>query len=811
MTYSPAAVTLDLSGAWTLKAPSRNISVPMTVPGDGISALLAADVIPDPYFGDNEDRVQWVAETEWTLSRAFDVDRADGWTLRMEMLDTVVDLTINGRAVTRTDSAFRRHTLDVSGYLVPGRNTIALTFIPAPQEAKRRSDAHPFFVPFANMHGTGKVPHINFLRKTQCDAGWDWGLCLMPFGVYAPVTLTRSPIAVLEHIQATQVHGDGFVDVTITLHGEARAAGTVPFQVTLDGNTVAGEVAVSTGDVSISRTIRVDNPRLWWPAGQGEQPLYEIVATLDGDTLTRRIGFRTLELDTSRDAEGDGSRMTFRVNGRDIFAKGANWIPADAIPGRITPEVVRPQLEAAVAAHMNMIRVWGGGRYEPDWFYDLCDELGLLIWHDLMFSCMPYPSDKVFLEEVRREIAFQVRRLSHRPSIALWCGDNEVIGSLTWFPETKANRDRFLVGYDRLSRVLADTTEAEDPTRRFWASSPSLGDMDFADAWHVDNRGDMHFWAVWHDAKPFEHYRSIRPRFVSEFGFQSFPSPAVLRTFATDDEMNVSSPVMEAHQRNDGGNTRIVETMTRYFRFPVGFENLVYLSQVQQALAIKTAVEYWRSLKPRCMGALYWQLNDCWPVASWASIEYGGGWKLLHHAAVRFFAPVIVVAVPDPATGDIVLSAVNDTNAPVAIEIRPAKLFPAGGVEALAPITATVPGDRAIEIGRLSADVFGNDAVLYWAWSSSDGSHVGDDVFFPKAPKTYRLVDPGITAVWSGNAVTLTASASAFFVELSADGARPSDNGFTLTPGVPKTVTFTGASPSAETAAIRTLWSSFNA
>lgn len=807
---SSDTTTLDLSGVWTLAAPSRDISVPMTVPGDGLSALLAARVIPDPYFGDNEDQVQWVAETEWTATRTFEADRAGGWSLRLEMLDAIVDVTINGRVVARTESVFRRHSLDVSNLIVPGENTIALTFIPAPAEAKRRSDAHPFFVPYANMHGLGKVPHINFLRKTQCDAGWDWGLCLMPFGVYAPVTLTRSPIATLEHIQATQIHGPDRCDVEIALRGEARAAGTVPFTIAFDGKSVEGEVTVSKGEFAVTRTVRVENPRLWWPAGQGEQPLYEITATIDGSGLTRRIGLRTLELDTSRDVEGDGSRMTFRVNGRDIFAKGANWIPADAIPGRITVEAVRPQLEAAVAAHMNMIRVWGGGRYEPDWFYDICDELGLLIWHDFMFSCMPYPSDKVFLEEVRREISFQVRRLSHRPSIALWCGDNEVIGSLTWFPETKANRDRFLVGYDRLSRVLADTTEAEDPTRRFWASSPSLGEMDFADAWHVDNRGDMHFWAVWHDAKPFEHYRSIRPRFVSEFGFQSFPSPAVLRTFANPDDMNVSSPVMEAHQRNDGGNTRIVETMTRYFRFPVGFENLVYLSQVQQALAIKTAVEYWRSLKPRCMGALYWQLNDCWPVASWSSIEYGGGWKLLHHAAVRFFAPVIVVVVPDPTTGEIVLSAVNDTNAPVALDVRPAKLFPAGTVEALASITATVPPDRAVEIGRLPAELFGDGALLSWTWSSPDGAHTGDDVFFPKAPKTYRLVDPGIATVWNGNTVTLTATAPAFSVELAVPGATPSDNGFTLVPGVPKTVTFTGGAVSAETMTIRSLWSSFN-
>jgi beta-mannosidase len=801
---------LDLSGMWALASADGTIAVPMPVPGDVQSALIDAGRLDDPYWGDNEDRAQWVAATEWTLTRTFDVSEPKGgcWTLRLDQVDTVADVILNGTVLARVDNQFRLHRFEVSKHLKAGTNTLTLRFLNAPEEAKRRADAHPFPVPHANMHGLGKVPHINFLRKTACHAGWDWGLCLMPVGLYGEATLTRTPAAILEHVQAFQTHGAGWCDVRVVLHGHAWTADTVPFMVALDGQRVNGVETVAPGPFRIERTIRVENPRLWWPAGYGDQPLYELTASIDGDHAARRLGLRALELDTSPD--GAGNRMTFRVNGRDIFAKGANWIPADALPRRITPAVVREQLEAATIAHMNMIRVWGGGQYEPEWFYDLCDELGLLIWHDLMFSCMPYPSDKAFLAEIRREITHQVRRLSHHASLALWCGDNEVIGSLTWYPETKANRDRYLVGYDRLSRVLAEVVEAEDPERRFWASSPSLGDLDFADAWHVDDRGDMHFWAVWHEAKPFEHYRTIRPRFCSEFGFQSFPSIETIRTFAEEEDFNVSSPVMETHQRNEAGNTKIVETMTRYFRFPVGFDNLVYLSQVQQAWAIKTAVEFWRSLKPRNMGMLYWQLNDCWPVASWSSIEYGGRWKLLHHAAARFYAPVLIAANPDPETGEIVLSGINDTASAVTVTIRPRKAAIDGPVMPLAEVRATLPPDRAVEVARFDPAGFGTDSVFVWSWASDDGAHTGDNEWFPNAPKTYRFADPAIAVAWNGDAVTLTAAKTAPFVTLSLPVAgRFSDNGFTLLPGEARTVRWIGGPARPEDLTIRHLRASY--
>ncbi|WDR02782.1 hypothetical protein PSQ19_00645 [Devosia algicola] len=417
---------------------------------------------------------------------------------------------------------------------------------------------------------------------------------------------------------------------------------------------------------------------------------------------------------------------------------GANWIPADAIPSRITPAVVRDLLESAKAANMNMLRIWGGGQYEPDYFYELCDELGILIWHDFMFACMSYPSDREFLDDVRVEITQQLRRLSHHACIALWCGDNEVIGSLGWYPETMAAPERYVANYDRLNSMLGRIVEDEDPARRFWPSSPSMGYLDFSDGWHADTRGDTHYWDVWHSAKPFEAYRTVNPRFASEFGFQSFTSMNVIETFAEPKDRNPSSPVMENHQRNEGGNARILETMTRYFRFPSNFDQMVFLSQIQQGLAIKTAIEYWRSTKPRCMGTLYWQINDIWPVASWASLDYGGQWKLLHYMAKRFYLPISVVAVPDPETGDIVLRGINDTadKAGVLLDLLAVKI--SGGERVLHTGQTSIGVNAAKDLYAVAKGDLAADEFLFFGWRDADGNLLGENDFFPTAYKNYE-------------------------------------------------------------------------
>jgi beta-mannosidase len=539
-------------------------------------------------------------------------------------------------------------------------------------------------------------------------------------------------------------------------------------------------------------TVIIRDPKLWWPSGQGEQPLYPLKTTLDGEVTRRSIGLRKLDWVIEKDEIGHSFKC--RVNGRDITMMGANWIPADAIPSRITREVVRDLLESAKAANMNMIRIWGGGQYEPDYFYELCDELGILIWHDFMFSCMSYPSNREFLDDVRIEITQQVRRLSHHACVALWCGDNEVIGSLTWYPETKADPQRYIANYDRLNSMLGNIVEDEDIDRRFWPSSPSLGYMDFSDGWHSDTRGDLHYWDVWHAAKPFEAYRTINPRFASEFGFQSFPSMDVIESFTRPEDRNPSSPVMESHQRNDGGNARILATMTRYFRFPRDFSQMVFLSQIQQGLAIKTAIEYWRSTKPRCMGTLFWQINDTYPVASWASLNYGGSWKLLHYMAKRFFLPVNVVAVPD---GDqLMLKGINDTAARAEISVEVRAVDVSGGDRVVYAGKARLSPDKAEVLTRLPLSKLKAHEFLFISWRDGEGKLLGENDFFPKAYKYYDIADAKVTAAWAEEdgkpMLTLKSDKPALFVTATTKvSGYFSDNSVTLLPGRETKLTFT--------------------
>jgi beta-mannosidase len=783
---------IDLGGDFALSSPARRVKAKtIALPGDVHTALLAAGDIPDPYFAANEQAVMWVHATPWTVERRFTATREqiDGYlTLTLEGVDCIATVLLNGEAIARTQNQFIRYDLDVTGKVRAGANTLRLEFAVTKDVAKARADAHPFPIPFTYNYVTNGLPgvHMNFVRKTACHAGWDWGICLMPTGVYGRMAIRKSRLARQESVQVEQAHGRNSVELSITTRVFAFAEGSVELMHEIAGQKLADKVVVRPGENVFVHNLTIKNPKLWWPNGQGEQPLYELWTTLDGERTTRKIGLRKLEWIVEKD-EIDHS-FKVRVNGRDITAMGANWIPADAIPSRITPEVVRDLLESAKAVNMNMIRVWGGGQYEPDYFYELCDELGLMVWQDFMFACMSYPSDRPFLEDVRTEITQQVRRLSHHASIALWCGDNEVIGSLHWYPETKAEPDRYVANYDRLNSMLGNIVEDEDPTRRFWPSSPSLGYLDFSDGWHKDTRGDTHYWSVWHEAKDFSAYRDVQPRFASEFGFQSFTSMNVIETFTNPEDRNPSSPVMENHQRNNGGNARILETMTRYFRFPSNFDQMVFLSQIQQGLAIKTAIEFWRSTKPRCMGTLFWQINDTYPVASWASLDYGGQWKLLHYMARRFFLPVNVVAVPDKATGGLVLKGINDTAGKVDVNLEVLAVDIGGRSRTVFTGRGNISPDASSELARIALDDLRPSEFLFFSWRDKAGRLLGENDYFPRPYKAYDLPAAKLSTKWEagegGSVLVLKSDKPAMFVTATTDvPGYFSDNAITLLPG----------------------------
>jgi beta-mannosidase len=773
---------LDLAGCWTLSDESGAHVVDFDLPGDGISALVRAGVLPDPYWGRNEYDCRWVSERDWVATRSFTHDGSAA-ELVVEGLDTGAEVRLNGVQVLSAANVHRRWRVDVTNALKAGENAVEITFRSPVREAAARAARMPFPVPYQEVNGP--IPHANMLRKQQCDFGWDWNIALGGFGVSGAIRLESAGPRIGD-VLVEQVHSKGRAEVRLKVHATSENVTASLCEYSQTARVVGGVAEL---------TLVVRDPVLWWPAGQGAQVLHDLVLTGGGAQVVKRIGLCDMRLVSEPDAAGRSFGM--RVNGRAVFAKGANWIPADALSGRITRDAVRGLLQSAVDAHMNMIRVWGGGRYEPDWFYDLCDELGLMVWQDFMFACHLYPSTPEFLAEVDAEVRDVVARISHHACIALWCGDNELIGALTWFPESRKDRDRYLVNYDRLNRTIEAALLSVLPGANWWPSSPSPGPLAFGDAWHDDSSGDMHFWSVWHEGRDFDHYRDVSPRFCSEFGFQSYPSLSAIRRFASPADWNIASPVMESHQKNPGGNARIAETMFRYFRFPVDFPNFVYLSQVQQGLAIKTAVTHWRSLKPHCMGTLYWQLNDTWPVCSWSSLDHGGNWKLLHHMAARFYAPVTVVAVPKD--GGIELRAVNDRAEVATITVTARAAAMDGSTRKLAEATVTVPTDAAVPVLTLSPDALGAGEVLAFTWS---GDAQGGDVHAPKPWKAYDLLPSGLTAemrqgggVWN---LTLQVKALAPFVAVESEvPGRFSANAVTLFPGFPATIIFTPEDPSA--------------
>ena len=786
---------ISLAGEWRLYDAAGIEVAPCAIPGDIHSALIAAGRIPDPMIGLNETECQWVGEATWEIRRSVKLKAEElvgKWAvLDLEFVDTVADLFVNGVEVAALDSCFLRHRIDVTSRLRAGDNDIVLRFRSAAAEAHARAARLPFPVPWSVSNN--RIADMNVIRKPQCHAGWDWGPCLMVLGVYGEPKLCLFDAARIEHVAVRQAHhGDGRVTVTAEVDLAAREEATVPVTFTFAGEAVTADVAVDPvagGQAALA--IDLVDPPLWWPAGHGPQNLGGAVVSIPGDRLVRRVGLRKLELINEPDAIG--TTMSFRVNGIDIFARGANWIPADALPSRITGERIRRLLGEARAANMNMIRVWGGGFYEFDEFYDACDELGLLVWQDMMFACSQYPSTREFLAEVDREVRHQVKRLASHACIALWCGDNEVIGSLNWYDLSKNNRDRYLVNYDRFNRAVETAVAASDQTRTFWPSSPCSGALDYGDAWHDDSKGDMHFWSVWHEGKDFEAYYSVRPRFCSEFGFQSFPTMTAIRRFAEPTEWNAMAPVMEHHQRDRAGNGRIVETMTRYFRSPTGFTSFVYLSQLAQALAIETAVRYWRSLKPHCMGTLYWQLNDVWPAVSWSSLDYDTGWKTLHHHAKRFYAPVAVAARIED--GRLLVSGVNDEHQPVGLEVRLQRIALDGRVLHEKSAGASIPPDRALQFAAFDLPP-GRGYVL--VLDARREGELGYDpmmrlVVMPEKPKRYDLPAATVVVEDAGKgAFALSADRPAFFVKPEAEAFSGAfdDASFLILPGEKRVIRF---------------------
>lgn len=638
--------TCTLNGTWQLSAGHRSLeSVDMQIPGTVLSGLLAAGKIKDPFYRTNEDATRALFWKDYVFTRTFDVDEEllaqQHIVLVCEGLDTLAEISINGTFLAKTDNMHRTWKFQAKKLLHPGKNEIQIVFRSVlrfiedyPYEAHKKIN----YIPCGSMKGN------QLLRKAHSMFGWDWGPQTIDAGIFRDIYLQGYSHARIEDIRIHQQHAKNVsVQTSITL-SESVPGQKLCVELSEDGadKPLQTKLCKTNADGVAAVDFVIENPKLWWPNDYGDQPLYIVRTTLldeDGtslESITRRIGLHTLTISQEKDEWGN--EFAFCVNGVKIFTRGGNYIPDDCLYTRITEKKLDYILESCRRAHFNCVRVWGGGYYPSDAFYDLCDEKGLIVWQDLMYACNVYDVTDAFAENCRQETYDNVRRLRHHASLGLWCGNNEIESAWDHWGDFQKETPYLRADYIRLfEEVLPKAVQEADGETFYWHSSPSSGGC--FDNPDDANRGDTHYWDVWHGQKPFTDYRKYFFRFCSEFGFQSFPCAKTVNSFTLEDDRNIFSRVMESHQKNDAANGKMLYYLSENLRYPKDLTHLLYASQVLQGMAIKYGVDHWRRNRGRCMGTLYWQINDDWPAPSWSSIDYFGRWKALHYMAQKFYAP----------------------------------------------------------------------------------------------------------------------------------------------------------------------------
>ena len=616
---------------WTLYYEGQE-PVACQAPCTLYSVLYESGRIPDPFYGLNDQRLTALADKDCAFEAQVEADEAllsrQYVELTFQGLDTICRISLNGVTLDRVKNMHRAYTYDVKELLRPGKNTLRLEFASPTRYFAERHAKHYLYT-----NDGDTIPGAAHLRKALYQSGWDWGPALPDMGIYRPVTLEGYDVDRISDVAVRQHHReDGSVEVEVSVAGK-RGADTVCYA-SMDGKRV--ELTGGTG------RIVVENPRLWWVRGYGEQNLYDldIEMTAGGrviDRCRKEIGLRTLTVSTAKDPDGGGSEFCFVNNGVKIFSMGANYIPQDNLLSRVTPERLDEMMVQCLDGNFNTLRVWGGGYYPDDYFFQLCDRNGILVWLDFMVACANVYMTEEFERECAAEAEGVLKRLHHHASLGLFCGNNEMEEMIA----NQGKGESLLVrnDYVRLyEHVLPELCERYAPQTFYWPSSPSSGGG-FDEPGNFA-RGDTHYWEVWHGGVPFTTYRKKSFRFCSEYGFESFPSMKTIRTFCEEKDMNCFSRVMEDHQKCKGGNGKILRYLADNYLYPSSFEDLVYLSQLLQADAIKYGVEHFRRQRGYCMGSIYWQFNDCWPVASWSSVDSLGRYKALHYAAKKFYAPV---------------------------------------------------------------------------------------------------------------------------------------------------------------------------
>ncbi len=804
----------DLGGLWELRMIGEDSfgigsqSIKAQVPGTVYHTLLTEKKIPDPYWRDNELQVLPLMDNDFEYRTVFEVSEEDKYCdsliLRFEGIDTLADIYLNDMQIGSVNNMHRAWEFNILWEAQVGSNELRV-LLHSPTRYIKEENAKVYTG--GSHEAMEGFPH---LRKAHCMFGWYWGPRIPDAGIFRPVKLLCVEKARFDDVRISQKHNREKNQVVLDVITREEVFDhdmdcIVKVTVTEPEKERSSKEKARVYRQREDGTILIKSPKLWWPRGYGSQPLYSVCAELyshDGillDVWEKKIGLRTMTVNT--DADEWGNRFAHEVNGVCIFAMGADYIPEDNLFPRITKERTGELLKAAAIANHNCIRVWGGGYYPDDYFYDCCDELGLLVWQDFMFACASYELDEEFDQNIRAEISENVRRIRHHASLALWCGNNEMETQTLdrcWKPSKKQTAD-YIKLYEY---IIPSIVKKEDPDAFYWPSSPSSGGS-FDNPWD-ENRGDMHYWDVWHGGKPFTEFRKFYFRYLSEFGFQSFPAMRTIESVTLPEDRNVFSRVMEMHQRNVAANGKILNYLSATYLYPKDFEQFVYASQLLQADAIRYGVEHFRRNRGRCMGAVVWQLNDIWPVASWASIDYYGRWKALHYAERRMFAPIMISCEEHgeiderpyciterihPLATSIRLNVSNETmqevTGTVSFELRDSDGKPLSGANTAGEETVTVPALSSHWCDRVEFTGL-EERKTYAAYTFTVGEEiVSEGIALFTAPKHFLFKAPELSLTAEDDVIHVKAVhfAKSVAIESSGDDLILSDNYFDMNPG----------------------------
>lgn len=811
---SAQSQTYVLDKGWEFSQAGSNEWMSARVPGTVHQDLLDHGRLPDPFYGMNEQKVQWVEKEDWLYRTVFTVTadqlKSDAAWLTFEGLDTYADVYLNGSLLLKADNMFVGHKLAVKDVLREGENRLMIRFRSPVEETAPQWDTDGFNYPADNDHSEKRMSV--YTRKAPYSYGWDWGIRLATSGIWRPVKLTFCNGAAIDDFFVRQqevteqvAKVDNQLEINNVTSTPKEAQVKVVYAYGEQADTLTRTVVLQPGKNSLSMPAWIEKPHLWMPNGWGDPALYTFTATVsvDGKEVASReeaIGLRSIRVVMEDDK--DGKSFYFEVNGKPMFAKGSNYIPGDALLPNMTGERYARLFEDIRAANMNMVRVWGGGIYEDDRFYEEADRNGILVWQDFIFACTTYPHDPTFLKRVSEEAVYNMRRLRNHASLAMWCGNNEIYeGMRYWGWKDKYSPvvwKEMTEGYDVLFRqLLPELVAANDPGRFYMHGSPYEANWGRPESWKI---ADSHNWGTWYGQKPFESLDTEIPRFMSEYGFQAFPEMKTIRMFASPEDYELESPVMNAHQKASIGNFLIKKTMALYYKVPEKFEDLIYAGLILQGQGMRHGIEAHRRHRPYCMGSLPWQLNDSWPVVSWSSIDYYGNWKAMHYQIRRAFAPVLVDAIKkgNNLSYYIMSDRLTDEELTLNLELMDfnGKVYRKQKVDGLLPANTSKlfyqePVEQALA-GRDSATTF-----MHMVVKSKKGEVLSDEIYYFAHPKDQLL--PKTPLQWQVKQkkgyceVTVKADKLArdIFIEVPVQGVRFSDNFFDLLPGQKKKVIIT--------------------